>query len=40
MVVSQTYVTAKHVENAWENIKKTARDMETKEQRAESRETS
>lgn len=39
MVVSQTYVTAKHVENAWERIKKTAQDMEGKEQRAESGET-
>ncbi|MBA7590842.1 hypothetical protein ES708_32982 [subsurface metagenome] len=27
MVVSQTYVTAKHVENAWERIKKTAQDL-------------
>ena len=39
MVVSQTYVTEKHVENAWERIKKTAQDMEGKEQRAESGET-
>ena len=39
MVVSQTYVTAEHVENAWERIKKTAQDMEGKEQRAESGET-
>ena len=39
MVISQTYVTAKHVENAWERIKKTAQDMEGKEQRAESGET-
>jgi len=27
MVVSQTYVTKKHVENAWERIKKTAQDI-------------
>ncbi|GAG66232.1 unnamed protein product, partial [marine sediment metagenome] len=39
MVVSQTYVTEKHVKNAWERIKKTARYMESKEQRAKSGET-
>ncbi|MBA7559958.1 hypothetical protein ES708_01576 [subsurface metagenome] len=39
IVVSQTYVTAKHVENTWERIKKTAQDIEGKEQRAKSGET-